>query len=76
MTFSQFLSILRARRILFIAVLLGVIVPVVVISLLWPKKYVGTASVVVDIKPDPVKKELLNVEVSGQIRYADGHWWS
>jgi uncharacterized protein involved in exopolysaccharide biosynthesis len=54
MTFSQFLSILRARRILFIAVLLGVIVPVVVISLLWPKKYVGTASVVVDIKPDPI----------------------
>jgi serine-type D-Ala-D-Ala carboxypeptidase/endopeptidase (penicillin-binding protein 4) len=26
--------------------------------------------------PDPLKKELLNVEVSGQIRYADGHWWS
>lgn len=54
MTFNQFISILRARRFLFIAVLLGVIVPVVVISLIWPKKYVGTASVVVDIKPDPI----------------------
>jgi succinoglycan biosynthesis transport protein ExoP len=54
MTFSQFLSILRARRLLFFAVLLGVLVPVIVGSLLWPKKYVGLASVVVDIKPDPV----------------------
>lgn len=54
MTFSQFLSILRARRVLFIAVLLGIIVPVVAISLVWPKKYVGSASVVVDIKPDPI----------------------
>lgn len=54
MTFSQFISILRARKLLFIAVLLAVIVPVVVASLLWPKKYVGAASVVVDIKPDPI----------------------
>lgn len=54
MTFSQFLSILRARRRLFIAVLLGVLVPVVAISLIWPKKYIGSASVVVDIKPDPI----------------------
>ncbi|KQV46933.1 chain-length determining protein [Pelomonas sp. Root1217] len=54
MTFSQFISILRARRLLFIAVLLAVLVPVVVASLLWPKKYVGSASVVVDIKPDPI----------------------
>lgn len=54
MTFSQFLSILRARRLLFIAVLLAVVVPVVIASLVWPKKYVATASVVVDIKPDPI----------------------
>ncbi|KQY82877.1 chain length determinant protein EpsF [Pelomonas sp. Root1444] len=54
MTFSQFLSILRARRLLFIAVLLAVVVPVIVASLLWPKKYIGVASVVVDIKPDPI----------------------
>lgn len=54
MTFSQFISILRARWLLFVLVLLGVVIPVVVASLLWPKKYVGTASVVVDIKPDPI----------------------
>lgn len=54
MTFSQFLSILRARRLLFIAVLLSIVVPVVAFSLLWPKKYIGAASVVVDIKPDPI----------------------
>lgn len=54
MTFSQFLSILRARRLLFIAVLLAIVLPVVVVSLVWPKKYVGIASVVVDIKPDPI----------------------
>jgi chain length determinant protein EpsF len=54
MTFSQFISILRARWLLFVAVLLGIVIPVVVVSLLWPKKYVGTASVVVDIKPDPI----------------------
>lgn len=54
MTFSQFLSILRARRRMFFAVLLGIIVPVIAISLVWPKKYIGAASVVVDIKPDPI----------------------
>lgn len=54
MTFSQFLAILRARRRLFLAVLLGVIVPIIVISLIWPKKYVGSASIVVDVKPDPI----------------------
>lgn len=54
MTFSQFLAIVGARRRLFIAVLLGVILPVIAISLVWPKKYVGAASVVVDVKPDPI----------------------
>lgn len=54
MNFSQFLSILRARRLLFFAVLLGVLLPVIVGSILWPKKYVGLASVVVDIRPDPI----------------------
>lgn len=54
MSFNQFISILRARWLLFVIVLLGVVIPVVVVSLLWPKKYVGMASVVVDIKPDPI----------------------
>lgn len=54
MTFSQFLSILRARKWLFLAVLLAVLVPAVVVSLLLPKKYTASASVVVDVKPDPL----------------------
>ena len=36
----------------------------------------GRTRIKVEIKNDPTKKELLNVEVTGQIRYADGHWWS
>lgn len=54
MSFSQFLSILRARKALFLAVLLAVVIPAVVVSLLLPKKYTATASVVVDVKPDPL----------------------
>ncbi|MFG6443439.1 chain length determinant protein EpsF [Roseateles sp. LKC17W] len=54
MTFRQFLSILVARKLLFIAVLLGVLVPAVVVSFLLPKSYTAVASVVVDVKPDPL----------------------
>lgn len=54
MSFSQFLAILRARKVLFLVVLLAVVLPAVVISLLLPKRYTATASVVVDVKPDPV----------------------
>lgn len=54
MSFRQFLSILFARKILFLVVLLAVLVPAIVVSLLLPKKYTATASVVVDVKPDPL----------------------
>lgn len=54
MTFRQFLSILVARKWLFLAVLLAVVIPAVVVSLLLPKQYTATASVVVDAKPDPL----------------------
>jgi len=54
MTFSQFLSILRARAWV-VALVLGLTVAVtVVVSLLLPKQYTATASVVVDFKPDPI----------------------
>ncbi|HEY5949956.1 MAG TPA: D-alanyl-D-alanine carboxypeptidase/D-alanyl-D-alanine-endopeptidase [Kofleriaceae bacterium] len=33
----------------------------------------GRTRIKVDIKP---KKDVLEVEVTGQIRFADGHWWS
>lgn len=54
MTFSQFLAIIRARAKVFWAILIGVIVLGVGLSLAWPKKYTAVATVVVDIKPDPV----------------------
>ncbi|MFG6461718.1 chain length determinant protein EpsF [Roseateles sp. DXS20W] len=54
MTFAQFLSILRARKWAALAVFALVVVTTLVVSLLLPKKYTGSASVVIDIKPDPV----------------------
>lgn len=54
MTFRQFLSILFARRKLFASVLLLVVLMTLVVSLLLPKKYTAVASVVLDVKPDPV----------------------
>jgi chain length determinant protein EpsF len=54
MTFGQFLSILRARWWV-VALVLGLTVATtVVVSLLLPKQYSATASVVVDFKPDPI----------------------
>lgn len=54
MTFRQFFSILMARKRLFFAVMLGVLIPAVVLSFVLPKKYTALASVVVDVKPDPL----------------------
>ena len=54
MTFGQFLSILRARKWAALLVFLLVVATTVVVSLWLPKQYSGTASVVIDIKPDPV----------------------
>ena len=54
MTFGQFLSILRARWWVALLVFLVVVGTTVGVSLLLPKNYTGTASVVIDVKPDPV----------------------
>jgi chain length determinant protein EpsF len=54
MTFGQFLSILRARWVVALAVLLTVVLVTLVVSLVLPKQYRAVASVVVDFKPDPV----------------------
>jgi succinoglycan biosynthesis transport protein ExoP len=54
MTFTQFLSILRARWWVVILVLGLTVGSAVVASLTLPKRYTATASVVVDFKPDPV----------------------
>lgn len=54
MTFAQFLSIMRARKWAALLVFALVVVTTIVVSLLLPKQYAGSASVVVDVKPDPV----------------------
>ena len=54
MTFGQFLSILRARKWAALLVFVLVVGTTVGVSLVLPKQYDATASVVIDIKPDPV----------------------
>jgi len=54
MTFEQLYRILKARWILAASVFLGIITLAVVLSLALPKSYKATASVMVDLKPDPV----------------------
>ncbi|NCT83615.1 MAG: chain length determinant protein EpsF [Comamonadaceae bacterium] len=55
MNFVQFLAILRARYKLALAVLVATLVPALLLSLLMPKSYTASASVVVDSsKPDPL----------------------
>ena len=58
MTFAQFLSILRARWKIAVAVLLLVVAATLVASLLLPKQYKAVASVVVDFKPDPLSNAI------------------
>ena len=54
MNFVQFLSILRARKWIALFVFALVIATTVAVSLLLPKTYTATVSVVIDAKPDPV----------------------
>lgn len=54
MNFGQLISIVRARRWAALSVFVLIVLTTVVISLILPKQYSGTASVVVDVKPDPI----------------------
>ncbi len=54
MSFAQFLSICLARWKVSVSIFVSVVVVTLVASLLWPKKYLATASVVVEVKPDPL----------------------
>ncbi len=54
MTFGQFLSILRARKWAALLVFLLVVATTVGVSMVLPKQYDAAASVVIDVKPDPV----------------------
>jgi len=61
MTFVQFIAILRARYKLALAVFLPIVLVVVIASLLWPKTYTATSTVMVDLgKPDPLSAALYN----------------
>ncbi len=65
MTIGQFLSILRARwgiALLVFSLAVGV---TVVVTLLLPKQYTGTASLVIDVKPDPVSLMTTGAMVPG-----------
>lgn len=59
MSFAQVLAILRARWWVVLLVLLLTVATAVGASLLLPKKYTATASIVVDFKPDPVSAMVL-----------------
>lgn len=54
MTYAQFFAILRARWIVVLGVLLAVVALALGVSLVLPKQFKATASVVIDVKPDPV----------------------
>jgi succinoglycan biosynthesis transport protein ExoP len=54
MTVLQFFSILRARWIVLLAILAVTVGMTLAVSLSLPKKYAASASVVLDVKPDPV----------------------
>lgn len=54
MTFNQFLRIIRARWILACTILAVSVIGTLAISLILPKSYSATASVMADVRPDPV----------------------
>jgi succinoglycan biosynthesis transport protein ExoP len=54
MTFDQFFRILKARWLLTLSIVASLVLLTLVICLLLPKSYKATASVMIDMKPDPV----------------------
>jgi uncharacterized protein involved in exopolysaccharide biosynthesis len=54
MSLNQFLVILRARWLIAVGIFLAVVFLVAFASLIWPKQYTATASIVIDSKSDPV----------------------
>lgn len=54
MTFDQFFRILKARWLLTFSIIATLVVVTVAVCLVLPKSYKATASVMIDMKPDPV----------------------
>jgi len=64
MNFSQFILILLARKRIILLTLIVTVTTVTVISLLTPKTYIGTASVLVDFKgSDPITGMVLQAQL-------------
>jgi chain length determinant protein EpsF len=54
MSFNQFLVILRARWLIAVGIFVAAVVFIAFASIIWPKQYTATASIVIDSKTDPV----------------------
>jgi chain length determinant protein EpsF len=54
MSFNQFMVILRARWLIAAGIFVSVVVLIAFASIIWPKQYTATASIVIDSKTDPV----------------------
>lgn len=54
MTFNQFLRIIKARWVLVLAITALAVLTTLVVSLLLPKSYTASATVMADVRPDPV----------------------
>lgn len=54
MTLSKLISMIRARWMLVLAVTLVTTLTAIAVSLVLPKKYQASASLVIDVKPDPI----------------------
>ncbi len=68
MSFSHFLTVLRARWASGVIVFLVVLVLAVVGNLLWPKEYTATGSVLIDLKtPDPLGGVMAGLVAPGYI---------
>jgi succinoglycan biosynthesis transport protein ExoP len=67
MGFSQFLTILRARLRVALIVFFTTIGVTLLVSFLLPKKYTAVASIVVDIKPDPITGALTGAMLNPSI---------
>lgn len=68
MNFWQFLGVLKARWKIALSIFLATVLTAVAVSLIVPKKYTATASVVVDLKtPDPITGMVLQGMMSASI---------
>jgi chain length determinant protein EpsF len=64
MTFEQFLRIIRARRKLILIIFFSFVALVVVLSLVWPKRYTAETTVLVDFKsPDPIFGQMFMAQI-------------